>query len=289
VVAFLGFGELATALASVLREGGAESLQAFSRRRLDPGRSAEAVRRMAALEIRSADTLVSAVHDADVVLSCVPGAAAAEVAEQAASALAPGALYVDLATASPEDKERGARAVLAGGGRYVDAAVLGAVAASGGAVPIAAAGVGAAAFYEFSRPLGLKVRAIDAPAGAAARIKLLRSVYMKGRDALVVEMLLGARRHGLEDAVAASIAGPGEEVPFPELAERILRSTALHARRRAAELGDARVLLEAADVEAAATAGAVRRLQLVAELEGERSVPGERPATPVELLEHLPR
>lgn len=286
-VVFIGFGELAAALATVLRDGGAQSLQAFSRRRPDSGRRTDGASRMSALEVRPADTLVAAVHNADVVLSCVPGSAAVAVAKQAAGALAPDALYIDLATTSPEDKERGSRAILAGGGRYVDAAVLGAVAASGGAVPIVAAGAGAEAFAEFARPRGLTVRVIDAPAGAAVRVKLLRSVYMKGRDALVVEMLLGARRHGLQDAVAASIAGPGEEVPFPELAERILRSTALHAQRRAEELDASRALLEAAEVEAAATAGAARRLRLVAELEREAGFTGERLATPVELLERL--
>jgi len=52
---------------------------------------------------------------------------------------------------------------------------------------------------------------------------------MKGRDALILEMMLAARRYGLEDRVAESIKGPGETVPFTALAERVLCALAVHA------------------------------------------------------------
>jgi 3-hydroxyisobutyrate dehydrogenase-like beta-hydroxyacid dehydrogenase len=287
--AFIGFGELASTLAAVLRSGGAKPPRAFSRRWADGERSAAARARISSVGARAVETVAQAVRDADVVLSCVPGSAATSVAIEAADTLAPYALYVDLATATPEDKERASETVHAAGARYVDAAVLGGVAASGGAVPILAAGAGAASFRDLAEPIGLAVSAIDAPAGAAARVKLLRSVYMKGRDALVTEMMLGARRHGLEDAVAASIAGPGEEIPFAALAERVLCSLALHAERRADELEASGALLEAANVEAAATSGAMRRLRLVAALDLAEGFGGKRPTAAAEVLERLER
>lgn len=289
IVAFIGFGELAGALAGALRSAGVDSPRVFTRRRPDAVRATAASARMSAAGVRPAETLGEALRGADLVLSCVPGQAAAAVAAEAAGALERGALYVGLATSSPEDEERAAEAVGRAGGGYVDAAVMGAVETSGGAVPMLAAGTGAAAFRDLAEPLGLVVSAIDEPAGAATRVKLLRSVYMKGRDALVAEMMLAARRHGLEDAVAASIAGPGEEVAFPALAERIICSLARHAGRRADELEASSGLLDAADLEAAATAGAVRRLRLLEAVGLAEHFGGTRPSAAAEVLERLER
>lgn len=286
-LAFVGFGELASALATRVRATGATAPVAFTRPRSVPD-EAEAVRaRMRDAGVRPTETIAEAVASATVVLSCVPASAAADVAVAAARELRPDALYVDLASSAPEDKERAAEVVAAAGGRYVDAAVLGTVAASGGSVPILAAGDGASAFRDVATRLGLSLTAIEAPAGAAARIKLLRSVYMKGRDALVAEMVLAARAHGLENEVPRTIAGPGEEVPFPALVERILPSLAVHAGRRADELEAAAALVHAAGVDPAATAGAVRRLRLLAGLR--ETFAQARPGTASEVLEALER
>ena len=265
-VAILGFGELGAVLAVALRDAGRPVPRAFSRPKSTPAES-EAVRRwVESSGARAVATLQEALDGAGLVLVCVPGSASRAIAARASAALRPGALWVDLASASPEDKEAASRDIAAAGALYVDAAVLGAVAASGARVPILAAGSGAAGFAAAGAGFGLDITCIDAPAGAAARVKLLRSVYMKGRDALVAEMLLGARHHGLERFVAESIRGPGEEVRFPALADRVLSSLALHAGRRAEELGASASLLRASGIEAAATEGAERRLRLLGQL-----------------------
>lgn len=285
--AFLGFGELAGSLAPALAAGAAEPPVVFSRRS-DPARAAALDERIAAAGLRPAATAAEAVARADCVLACVPGGAVEELASAVASSLPAGALYADLATATPEAKERAAATVADAGARYVDGAVLGTVVASGAAVPILAAGAGAADFAALVTPLGMSVRAVDAPAGAATTVKLLRSVYMKGRDALVAEMMLAARRRGVDELVAASIAGPGEEVPFPQLAERVLASLVLHAGRRADELEASGDLLQQASVEPAATEGAVRRLRALAELDLAAAASGER-LTAEQVLDLLER
>jgi 3-hydroxyisobutyrate dehydrogenase-like beta-hydroxyacid dehydrogenase len=280
--AFLGFGELAAALAATLAAAGVDRPVAFSRPR--PG-----IReRIESAGVGAVDTLAAATAEAGCVFACVPGAVAEEVARDAAASLRPGALYVDLATSPPQAKERAASAVAAARADYVDAAVLGTVVTSGGGVPILAAGSGAQRLAALVTPLGMTVTAIDAPPGAATRIKLLRSVYMKGRDALIAEMMLSARRHGVEDVVAASIAGPGEEVPFAQLAERVLASLALHAERRADELEDSRQVVEAAGVEPAATDGSIRRLRALGDLEMPPAASGER-LTAAQVLDILER
>jgi len=288
-VAIVGFGELGEALARALRDAGRPAPRAFSRPRAARWDADALRRRMEAAGAEPAATLESALAGTELVLVCVPGSASREIAERARVALAPGALYADLASASGEDKEAAGELIAGAGARYVDAAVLGAVAAAGARVPILAAGAGAASFAEAGARFGLAVKPLEAPAGAAARVKLLRSVYLKGRDALIAEMLLAARRHGVEQVVADSIQGPGEEVPFPALADRVLTSLALHAERRADELRASVALLRASGVEAAVTGGAVLRLQLLAEVGLAKRFGGLRPSDAAQVLDELER
>jgi 3-hydroxyisobutyrate dehydrogenase-like beta-hydroxyacid dehydrogenase len=205
----------------------------------------------------------------------VPGEASEEVAEQVLELVGSDVSFADLTAAPPEAKERAAsRHAL-----YVDGAVLGTVATSGHAVPIAAAGPAAERFRDLVAPAGLRVEVLHgAAAGTAARLKLIRSVYMKGRDALVLEMMLGARRLGVEDAVVRSIAGPGEQVPFSELSERVLRALAVHAGRRSQELESAAALLQELGVEPTMAEAGAHRLQWLAELGLRERFGGERPA-----------
>jgi 3-hydroxyisobutyrate dehydrogenase-like beta-hydroxyacid dehydrogenase len=245
-IVFIGQGDLATALGEALGD-----VRYWSRRSGSP----------------------DLVSDCTLVISAVPGSAAEEVFEQALPHLSRDTLYVDLTAAAPEVKE----AAAARHGCYADGAVLGTVATSGAAVPIAAAGEGAERFRDLVSPAGLNVSVLDGPAGTAARLKLVRSVYMKGRDALVLEMMLAARKLGVEDEVARSIAGPGEQVPFTELAERVLRALAVHAGRRSQELESAAELLRELGVDPVVTEAGADRLSRISGLR--ERFGGERPDT----------
>jgi hypothetical protein len=108
---------------------------------------------------------------------------------------------------------------------------------------------------------------------------------MKGRDALVLEMMLAARRLGVEDAVVRSIAGPGEQAPFADLAERVLRALAVHAGRRADELESSAELLRELGVEPTVTEAGAERLRRLAELGLRERFGGERPPSGSDTLD----
>jgi 3-hydroxyisobutyrate dehydrogenase-like beta-hydroxyacid dehydrogenase len=247
-IVFIGQGDLATALGKAL--DARHKVRYWSRRSGSP------------------DSVAGAL----LVIAAVPGAASGEVFEQALPHLSQDTLFVDLTAAAPEVKE----AAAARHQLYADGAVLGTVATSGAAVPIAVAGEGAERFRELVSPAGLNVSVLDGPAGTAARLKLVRSVFMKGRDALVLEMMLAARKLGVEDEVARSIAGPGEDVPFIDLAERVLRALAVHARRRSQELESSAALLRELGVDPVVTEAGAERLRRIAGLRDHFG--GERPA-----------
>jgi 3-hydroxyisobutyrate dehydrogenase-like beta-hydroxyacid dehydrogenase len=276
--ALVGFGALGQAFAEGLRRGDAAEVRVFARDRPDPDAARALRERLRAAGVRTCSSIEEAVGDADAVVAAVPAGAAAAVAAACAPRLPAGCVYVDPAPLHPAEKARLAALVGDAGGRYADVAVLGTVAVSGAAVRCLAAGPGASRWRELVAPRGFDVTAIDGPAGRASLVKLLRSVYMKGRDALILEMLLAARRHGVDHVVLHSIGGPGEQVPFPELARRVVTSLAVYAERRATELGAAAELVAEVDLEPLMADAGAARLRWLAEVAPREHFGGERPA-----------
>jgi 3-hydroxyisobutyrate dehydrogenase-like beta-hydroxyacid dehydrogenase len=285
-VSFVGYGELADALARGLTDAGVR-VRAYVRPRID-GAAAEARReRLETAAVETCESLGDAVRNADVVIAAVPAAASSDVVEACVEHLRGGQLYIDPSSSLPRVKRRAADLVEGVGSDYVDVAVIGTVVTAGAGVPMLAAGRAAARWQEEATAVGMNVTAIDGSAGDAALVKLLRSVFMKGRDALVLEMLLAARRHGVHEAVLASIGGPGEHVPFPSLAERVMCSLAVYAERRADELVDAACLLEEVDVDPVMTLAGESRLRLFAQTGLRARFGGERPHDLTDVLSAL--
>ena len=275
--AFIGFGELGVALARGLTHSGAHGVRAFTRARADPAAASALEQQFRAARTIRAGSIESALTGAAAVLVVVPSSASSHVFEESVPHLTGGMLYADMTAAHPASKEQAAVRAGKRGALYVDVAVLGTVAASGFEVPLLASGPGASEFRELMRSAGMRVDAIEAPAGHATLVKLLRSVYMKGRDALVLEMVLAARHYGLTDVVLESIGGPGENVPFPALAERVLTALAVHAGRRADELAASGEVVQAAGVAPLITRAGAERLQWLAELGVREAFHRERP------------
>ena len=115
-------------------------------------------------------------------------------------------------------------------------------------------------------PLGYAITKVSDQAGDATRVKLVRSVYMKGRDALIVELLIAANLIGAERVLVDSIsAAPGEQVSFAELVDRVLPALAKHAERRADELNDTGAVLRELGLDPIMVEAAERRLRWMAD------------------------
>ncbi len=281
---FIGFGELGFALAAGLRRSGARSVTVFVREGRDAASAAALASRISTANVGTSESMEDAVRSADVVLSVVPASAAAEVAIAAAGVIEEGCVYVDVAPLPPAVKEGLAERMAARRSLYVDAAVLGTVVTDGFEVPILASGPGAEKWRAIVTPLGMHVSVIEGAPGRATLVKLLRSVYTKGRDALILEMMVAARRHGVDDVLLASLEGRGERVPFPALVERTLCSLALHAGRRADELEHTAAVVRDAGGEPLVTLGGYERLRWAAALGLRERLSGERPESLADAL-----
>jgi 3-hydroxyisobutyrate dehydrogenase-like beta-hydroxyacid dehydrogenase len=214
-VAVLGLGEADSLIAPGLAAAGCDVHGWDPARRLDG--------------IGNAESGAAAVREADVVLSLNTASVARDVVRDVAHTLRTDAVYADLNTSAPALKRELARALPVA---FADVALVGIVSATGLRTPALASGAGAARFAELFRPLGMPVDVVGSEPGEAAGLKLLRSVFMKGLAAAVLESVAAAERAGAADRVRADIVAViGEPV-----LERLLTGSRRHAARRAEEM-----------------------------------------------------
>ena len=202
-----------------------------------------------------------ALAGAQVVLSLVTASSALQAATDDAPFIAPGALWIDMNSVAPDTKRSAASVIEAAGGRYVDAAVMAPVQPAALAVPLLLSGAHAAEAAQVLAQLGFSnIRLAGEDIGRASTIKMLRSVMVKGIEALTAEMVLAARRAGVADEVLGSL---GED--WSQRAEYNLERMIRHGQRRADEMEEVAKTLETLGVEPLMTNGTITRQREMAQ------------------------
>lgn len=217
--------------------------------------------------VRQCGDLAEALHGADLVISLVGAEAAGEVLENILSRLAAKPVVADFNTGSPEAKRRLERRAQSYGVPFVDVAVLAPVPRRGVRTPLLVSGTGAEAFLGLCQDLETEIDRIHGSAGEAAARKLLRSVFMKGLAAAVLESMSAAAEAKCEPWLRAQIAAELSEDPGM-LIDRLIEGSKQHADRRLHEVEDARELLDSLGQPAWVTQSAGRWLESLSRSRG---------------------
>jgi len=269
-ICFIGFGEAGQAIASGLREAGTTSISAWDI--LFPGPEGERLRQAGAgIGVRLAASAADAVRSSDVVVSAVTAAASLEAARSVAPHLT-GQFFLDINSVSPGRKQETARELAAA--RYVDVAVMAPVHPARHQTPMLLAGPHAETVEPLLRELGMKTTCAGAEVGAAAAIKMVRSVMVKGMEALTYECFVAAARAGVTDEVIASLAKSFPALDWNRTIEYNLERMASHGARRGAEMEEVADTLRELGVEplmASATAERQRQMGRIGKQEKVRS------------------
>lgn len=173
---------------------------------------------------------------AQAAFSLVTADEAAKAAEEASAVIAEGALWLDGNSVAPETKARAAEVLGTAGAIYVDMAIMAPVHPRLHRTPLLISGPGAERALPLLDSLGMQARMIDDKIGSASSIKMIRSVMIKGMEALFAECLLSARRAGVEGEVLASLGGSNPEIDWPARGAYTLERMMVHGPRRAAEM-----------------------------------------------------
>ena len=240
-VSFIGFGEAGQAIASGLRETGIERIAAWDI--LFPVAAGERLKAAGdGMGVRLATSAADAVRDTDLIVSAVTAASSFEAAQSVADHLAGNPYYLDINSVSPGRKQETAR-LLDGRARYVDVAVIAPIHPARHKTPLLIAGPHAEEILPLLRELEMQLSIVPGETGKAAAIKMIRSVMIKGMEALSLECFLAASRAGLLEEVTASLKNNYPTLDFTKIADYNIERMASHGERRAAEMEESAVTL----------------------------------------------
>ena len=246
-VCLIGYGEVGQTLARDLLARGV-GVATFDTLFADSGSAPSRAAELTA--VRRGNDLADALAGCGIVVSAVTASDCLAVAREVAPLLAAGTFYLDLNSVSPATKIAADRAISAGRGRYVEAAVMSPILPAGIRSPMLTGGPHAAAFEPLARRLGFERLSFCAPTvGRASATKMCRSVIIKGVESLLTESLVAARRYGVEQAVLDSLGGLLPAKDWPALSAYMIRRSLEHGRRRAAEMREVAVTVRAAGIE----------------------------------------
>lgn len=171
-------------------------------------------------------------------VDCIFSLVTAEQTLAAASdaGIAKGSFYFDCNSCAPETKIRAAELIESAGGRYVDVAVMAAVGPDIAIIPMLICGPHAADAGPLLQALGMNVTIHDGEIGRASSIKMIRSIMVKGLEALALECVLAGRKAGVEAEVIASLETTYPGFGWQNRIGHMLERSMTHGIRRAEEM-----------------------------------------------------
>lgn len=208
--------------------------------------------------IETGNSPEEALQGAGVAISLVTADAALLAAQQYAALLPKGALWCDMNSVSPDTKRAAAEVVESAGGRYVDVAVMAPV-DSELAVPLLIAGPHAIQAEELLGQIGFSnMRVVGDTVGKASAIKMIRSVMVKGIEALSYECSEAAAAAGVYDDVTASLDASEVRRSWADRIAYNRERMEKHGLRRAAEMEESAKTLQGLGIEPVMTRSTVQ-------------------------------
>ena len=258
--ALIGFGEAGQAIAEGLRGEGVTRFAAWDILFPDAARGAPLREAAGRLGVRIASSCPDALGGADIVISAVTASSNLDAARSAVPGLAAGQFYLDINSVSPKRK-REAAAIVGGRARFVDVAVMAPILPLCHKTPMLVAGPPVADLLPLLLGCGMKAEKAGDDVGAAIAIKMVRSVMIKGLEALTQECFLAARAGGVEERIIASLTQSFPTLDWAGMVDRNMERMASHGIRRAAEMREVALTLEEMGVEPLVTRGTIERQQ----------------------------
>ncbi len=235
---FLGFGEAAQALIKGWNRADNSAISVYDIKTDGPSNEIRAgkIAEYQQFGVTGYDTTAEALRGKPVVFSLVTADQAHVAARKAAGALEPDALFFDCNSCAPETKRQSATVIEAAGGRYVDVAVMAPVYPALHKVAMLVSGPHADAAIRVFDALDMNAKEAPGEVGRASSIKMIRSVMMKGLEALVLECVLSGRKAGVDDVVLDSLDKTYPGFDWKAKSAYMLERVINHGIRRAAEM-----------------------------------------------------
>lgn len=275
---FLGFGEVGFQFSRGFRKSCDGPILAYDRAQNSAGYGELIRRRAEEVRVALVESPRQLAEDCDILLAAVPAQFAADAAREICPYLSPRHTYLDVSASAPDKKQEMADLIRPTGAAFADLAIIGPVKVLGHQVPILASGRVPDEVYATLTSLGMQIERISDRPGEASAIKLCRSVFTKGLEALLVECAMTARKAKVDRKVLESIQHTLSQQSFLDTANRYITGNSIHADRRVHEVEEAMAMMEAMGVEPLVTRGVLERMRWCRAAGGREHFGGEQPA-----------
>lgn len=214
--------------------------------------------------------------EASAIFSLVTADQALFAAESTAKFIPENGYYFDCNSCAPDTKKAASVIIANAGGRYVDVAVMAPVYPLMHKVPLLISGPDADDALVFLSKLGMSPEFAGEEIGRASSIKMIRSIMVKGLEALVAECVLSGRKAGVENVVLETLEKSYPGFGWHKRASYMLERMMVHGPRRAAEMREVSLTVEQLGLDSSMSKATTKWQQKIGDLElaaGEDSLP----------------
>ena len=251
-IGYIGFGEAAQAFVAGWREAGyAAEIRAFD--------IVDKTRACAALGVGFMRNVEDLRDNCTHLISAVTADQQLNAAT-AVRQLSPGQHYWDVNSVAPGNKIRAGDLLGTG---FLDLAVLSPVNPQRHQSPIIAAGSVTPSLQTELQAFFPNASVVSDAVGDATRIKMIRSVFVKGIEAVAAECALAAYQAGLDETIFPSLDNVLRHTTARGLTDYTMERVAVHGIRRAAEMEEVCATLAELGVPSHMSQAAVRMQRLI--------------------------
>ena len=216
--------------------------------------------------VHQAKTPQALAQNSDIILSLVTADQAVKAAQMIAPHLEDRHIFFDGNSVSPGTKKEAASYLASSGVAYCDMAIMAPIHPRAHKTPMLVASSAAEDAIACMTNLGMDATLVGKTVGRASTIKMLRSVMVKGIEALTAECFRAACRAGVAQDVAASLDASQSQLGWADQTAYNLERMTTHGLRRAAEMREVTKTLQDLGVASEMTNGTVNWQQSMGDL-----------------------
>jgi len=282
----MGFGQVGSTFAKGLSKEGLPCIVAYDKMQDTQPYGDVIKRRAKEADVKLLPNPEQLVNNSDIIICVTSANVAVESARQVLPFITSNHIYADFNSASPSVKQQIADLIMKTGAKFVDGAIMGSISLYGHKSKVLVCGDGAEVLARTLCEWGMNIKKIGDKPGQASGLKMIRSVWAKGIEALLVESLLAAYEYEILEPVFESICEMMQE-DFGALANMLITTDAVHAQRRAHEMDEVIRTLQHVGADFTMSQATRNKLQWSANLGLKEDCKGEIPNDFREVLAKL--
>lgn len=259
VIGIIGLGEVGSRFAAGLTRAGHAEIFGY-----DPhihiGGTQEKEIRLLESGVHLLQTPQELAQRTDVLIAVVSCEIAYRTAAQFVEFLHPGQHYLDLSSAVPGRKMEIASLIEQRGAHFLDGGILNSPEALWEKTPVVLSGPDAAAVPDSLNACGMHIRALGCEIGQASGLKILRSIFAKSLEALLLEAYTAAEAYGVLQEVQQALLDMSAREAVAPMFERMVATDTVHALRRAREIESMAQMLETDNLDSTMSRAAAKKL-----------------------------